>query len=201
MEHERISAAALSGTKLVAWGARLPDQPYVTVGSDNRAGGRLATAHLLARGRRHIAFVGDCRLPEIAQRHDGYLDALRAAGLPADGALVVPTLFEAKDALAAMGRLMERPILIDGVVAASDVIAIAAIQALAAAGFRVPTDVSVIGFDDIVMAAHTSPPLTTIRQDIARGAEALADRMLALIEGGAAECLEMSPILIVRGST
>ena len=201
LEHEQISAAALSGTKLVVWGARLPDQHYVTVGTDNREGGRLATAHLIEHGRQSIAFVGDCRLPEIKQRYDGYLDALHAAGVAHDPALVIPTLFEPADALEATRKLISGSIKIDGIVAASDVIAIAAMEALKASGAGVPYDVAVVGFDDIAMAVHTSPPLTTVRQDIPRGAKGLVDGILGLIEGKGAQSLELIPELIVRGSS
>jgi DNA-binding LacI/PurR family transcriptional regulator len=201
LEHEQISAASAAGTKLVVWGARLPDQPYATVGTSNRAGGRMATSHLLERGRRRIAFIGDCRLPEISQRHDGYLEALDAAGIDRDPDLVVPSLFESEAATAAVQRLLDRKIRFDAITAASDVIAIAAIRVLTAAGLRVPEDIAVTGFDDIAMAGFTAPPLTTIRQNIEAGAGHLADRILTLIDGGAAESLEMPPVLIVRGSS
>jgi DNA-binding LacI/PurR family transcriptional regulator len=201
LEHEQIAAAAKNGVKLVVWGAKLPDPRYITVGTDNREGGRLATAHLIERGRRAIAFLGDCRLPEIRQRCDGYLDALSAVGLPHDPFRVIPSLFEATDAQAAMQKLLASGTRFDAIVAASDVIAIAAMRTLTAAGRRVPQDIAITGFDDIAMAAHTNPTLTTIRQDIPRGAAFLADRIIELIEGRDAESLEMAPALIVRGSS
>lgn len=200
LESEQITQAAAGGTKLVVWGARLPGQGYVTVGTDNRAGGRLATDHLIQQRRRHIAFIGDCRLPEIKQRYDGYREALQAAGLEHDPRLVIPTLFEPRDALDAMRKLISSSVRFDGIVAASDVIAIAAIQVLTQAGTRVPQDVAVTGFDDIFMAAHTSPPLTTVRQDIPRGAKALADSILELIDGGQPHSVEFPGELIIRGS-
>jgi DNA-binding LacI/PurR family transcriptional regulator len=201
LEHAQISAAASGGMPVVVWGAKMKGQTYITVGTDNREGGRMAALHLIARNRRAIAFVGDCRVPEVRQRHAGYLAALKAAGIIADSRLVVPSLFEPEDALLAIRRLIDSGAGFDGIVAASDVIAMAAIQALSAAGRRVPEDVAVTGFDDIAMAAHATPPLTTIRQDIARGAALLTEFILDRVDGKAPRSIEMEPELVVRGST
>jgi DNA-binding LacI/PurR family transcriptional regulator len=201
LEHDQIAAASAAGVPLVVWGARLPDEPYLTVGTDNVEGGRLATAHLLARGRRSIAFIGDSGLPEIGQRYAGFVAALNAVGMSPDPGLLVPCRFEPDDALRAARRLIAGPVAFDGIVAASDVIAMAALQALSAAGLKVPEQVSVTGFDDILMAAHTTPALTTIRQDIARGARLLTERILELIDGKPIESVEMPPSLVIRGST
>jgi DNA-binding LacI/PurR family transcriptional regulator len=88
----------------------------------------------------------------------------------------------------------------DGIVAASDVIAMSALRALAERGLGVPGDVGVVGYDDVILAAHTTPPLTTIRQDLARGAMLLVDLLLRAIAGEAVESAVMEPTLVVRGS-
>jgi DNA-binding LacI/PurR family transcriptional regulator len=88
----------------------------------------------------------------------------------------------------------------DGIVAASDVIAMSALRALAERGRRVPQDVGVIGYDDIVTAMHTTPPLTTIRQDVRHGAAVMVDLLFRRINGEDVEPLAMQPELILRGS-
>jgi len=93
LEHAAINDAARAGIPLVAWGAKLPAQKYPVVGTDNRLGGRLATERLLSQGCRRIVFLGDERLPEIAHRHDGYRQALRAAGIKPSPELLVRSGF------------------------------------------------------------------------------------------------------------
>ena len=102
---------------------------------------------------------------------------------------------EAVEALLASGEAF------DGLVAASDVIASAALQVLTAHGRAVPADVGVVGFDDIGLAAHTYPPLTTIRQEIRQGAQLLAEAVLAKIDGHQARSSQIAPKLVVRGSS
>lgn len=201
LEHDHISTAASMGIPLVVWGAQMKNQNYISVGTNNRVGAKMATAHLIERGRRRIAFIGDTRLPEIAQRFEGYVSALRGAGLELDERRVASSNFEPDDAFKASTRLLQRLPDTDGIVAASDVIAIASMAASDASDRKVPSDISVVGFDDIAVASHTSPSLTTIRQDIARGSALLAQSILSRIDGKPVKSVEMKPVLIVRNST
>lgn len=200
-EHAAINEAARTGIPMSVWGSQLPGQKYAVVGTDNRLGGRLGTGHLLERGRKRIVFLGDERLPEVAHRHDGYRQALRDAGVKVAPERLVRTGFAAADAEARMAEAIASGLVFDGVVAASDVIAIAAMRALSAAGRRVPEDVAVVGFDDILLAEHAHPPLTTVRQELARGAVALVDTVIAAIRGEAHDSTLLPPTLIVRAST
>ena len=100
-----------------------------------------------------------------------------------------------------MERLLERAPEIDAVFAASDLMAIGAMAALSAAGRRVPQDVAVVGYDDVTLAAHTAPALTTIRQDLVVGAKALIEILFRRIAGEPAQSLQLDPQLIVRGSS
>lgn len=200
LEHRTIEAAARAGLPLVVWGARLPQQSYLTVGSDNREGGLLATRHLLARGRRRIAYLGNERLPEVALRVAGYREAHAQAGLQADPALLVPCGFEPAAAAAAVRQLLQDGVAVDAIVAASDVIAMTAAHVLHAGGIRVPQDVAVVGFDDLEMAAHTSPSLTTVRQEVADGARQMVALLLGQIRGEQAEPVLLPTRLVVRQS-
>jgi DNA-binding LacI/PurR family transcriptional regulator len=89
----------------------------------------------------------------------------------------------------------------DAIFAASDVIAISAIRALADAGRSVPRDVAVVGFDDIALAAHANPPLTTVRQDLAQGAKLLVDLVFRRIGGEDTASVVLPAELVVRESS
>ncbi len=199
-EHPSINDAARAGMSLVAWGTQLRAQKYPSVGTDNRLGGLLSANHLLDHGRRRLAFIGDERLPEIRHRFDGYRAALRARGLRPLADLHVRSAFAAEDAFRAARRLVEGSCPFDGVVAASDVIAMNAMRAITEAGLRVPQDVSVVGFDDILLAAYAQPALTTVRQDLPRGAVALADTVIAAVRGDKPASTVLAPTLVVRAS-
>ena len=200
-QHEALNLAAQYYPPLVVWGAHLPQQNYCVVGLDNAAGGRLATEHLISLGRRRIAFLGDPNLPEIGQRHEGYLTACRNAGLVYDPDLDAPVAFTARTAEEAAARFVAAHPDFDGLFAASDVIALAAIDALKRSGRRVPEDVAVVGFDDSTIAAHTHPPLTTVRQDLALAAKLMIDHLFERIDEGRPMGTTLTPELVVRGSS
>jgi DNA-binding LacI/PurR family transcriptional regulator len=150
------------------------------VDSDNTGGARTAVAHLL-RDRRAVAtitgpldmYVARCRL-------DGYREALEDADAAADG-LVASGDFTEEGGLRAMREILTRRPDVDGVFAASDVMAIGALRALRQAGRRVPDDVALIGFDDSVLARHTDPPLTSVRQPIQEMGRTMARVLLEQI--------------------
>jgi DNA-binding LacI/PurR family transcriptional regulator len=150
--------------------------PYVD--ADNRGGARLAVEHLLAGGRRAIATVtGPSNMNAGIDRFDGYRDALAAAAIELRPALVEEGDFGEASGYRAMKALLLREPRIDGVFAASDLMALGALRALREAGREVPDDVGVVGFDDAPLASHSVPPLTTVRQPLdemtARTAEIL----------------------------
>lgn len=199
-EHETLQQAARTATPFVVWGGHLPKQRYCSVGSDNLQGGRLATEHLLALGRRHILFLGDPAIPEIRLRCNGYEQALAAAPGGRASASIVKAHLTPDAASTAMQTFLRRGRSFDAVFAATDLIAISAMRVLAAAGLRVPQDVAVVGFDGLEVGAHVHPALSTVRQDLARGAALLVDLLLQRIEGRAAEPVLMPCELVVRES-
>ncbi|HBK56987.1 MAG TPA: LacI family transcriptional regulator [Xanthomonadales bacterium] len=199
-EHDAINAAVGRGVPVVVWGEQLPGQRYATVGSDNAEGAALATRHLLEHGRDRIAFLGDERVPEAAARLAGFRAELARHGRTPQRNLLVRASFEADEAYRAVKAMLAKGARPDGVVACSDVIALSAIRALGEAGLRVPQDVSVIGFDDIAMAAYSHPSLTTVRQDLPGGAALLVEKVLAAIAGEATTTHVLAPVLMVRES-
>jgi DNA-binding LacI/PurR family transcriptional regulator len=196
-----LDAVAARYKPLVVWGGHGAGQVHCSVGSDNRKGGDLAASHLIARGCERIAFFGDPKAQEIAQRLDGCRDAMARAGL-ADQLTVVPAHLVAEaahpDIAAYLGQADQRP---QGIFAASDVIAMSALRALAEQGLSVPGDVRVIGYDGLAMGEQTVPRLSTISQDLTEGAGHLVDMLLRRIAGEDTESVVMAPKLVVRMST
>lgn len=198
---EPLSVLTGRAIPLVVWGAHSRRQNYCVVGCDNVAGGELATGHLLDGGSSAIVFLGDPSVPEVASRLEGYRSAHVARGLKVRPELVVPVPFVADSAHRAVVDLIARRVRFDAVFACSDVLALSAIQALREARRTVPDDVAVVGYDDIELAAHCHPALSTIRQPIATGGRALVDSLLALLDGQKVRSTTLRTELIVRSSS
>jgi DNA-binding LacI/PurR family transcriptional regulator len=199
--HDQLNAMALRGVPFVVWGAQLPGQLYATVGSDNRQGGRLATAHLLAQGARRVAFLGDPELPEVGQRHQGYLDALAEAGIEADPRLCRPVPFVREQIEQEVEAMCKQRLAFDGLFAASDLMAMTAVSTLRRRKRRVPEDVLVAGYDDIELAAHFHPTLTTVRQTIAAAGEQLVASLLSQLDGERPQSCLLTTELVQRDSS
>jgi DNA-binding LacI/PurR family transcriptional regulator len=198
--HDRFNQLAETETRFIVWGSELPGQQYCSVGSDNIRGGLRATAHLLNQGRRRIAFLGDTGALEVQHRYDGYLDAHRRAGLMPDPALLVPVPFEISSAETVVDGMLGRGTDFDAIVAAGDLIALGAIRSLQKSGRLVPQDVSVVGYDNIQLAAFSQPGLTTISQDMEKAGRLMVSKLLAASEGIALRSERLPADLIVRES-
>ncbi len=199
---EKLRALDRANTRFIIWGPTINEQPGHSIGCDNVAGGLQATKHLLETGRRKIAFLGNTtrRFPELAARYEGYRLALADFGLEAKAALRVDAENLSNLGYLGIEKLLERGQKFDAVFAVTDAIAIDAIHALQQNGYDVPGDVAVVGFDDIPLAAHVTPALTTVRQDISQASEGLVKSIVGLIEGEPVESSLMAPRLIVRQS-
>lgn len=152
--------------------------PYV--GIDNFLAARDAVQHLIARGRRRIALINsDEHYVYARQRRDGYLDALAQAGLEASESWRMNVNCLDYDAGAAAAQaLMRLDPAPDAIFAVSDTLAVGVINGLRGAGWRVPDDVAVVGFDDIALAAQIDPPLTTVAQPMRELGETAARLLL-----------------------
>ncbi|MDF0488921.1 LacI family DNA-binding transcriptional regulator [Sphingomonas sp. H39-1-10] len=199
----RLDHLAEQGTHVVRWGAIGTGPAGITVGSDNRGGGALATAHLIGRGRRRIAFLGttDARYPEVSDRYHGYRDALAAAGFVAEPELQIDAVTTEAAGQAAVEELARCGIGYDAIFAASDSIAIGAMRALSMQGRTVPADVAIVGFDDLPSAQLTSPPLSSVTQDTRNAGEALVGTLLARLRGEPADTAPLPTRLVVRASS
>lgn len=172
---------------------------------DDVAGGQLAARHLIEQGHRHLAFVGDESLAiPVHDRLTGVRAAVAEMGpdvrldiLPADltaeaGRDVAATLAGMSDA--------ERP---TGVTTAIDLLAVGVLRGLLQDGVRVPDDLSLVGYDDIPVAAQLSVPLTTVRRPHYKMGIAAAEMLAAAISGAMPRPRHVvfSPELVVREST
>jgi DNA-binding LacI/PurR family transcriptional regulator len=191
-----------AGTRFVRWGPVAEGEPGVTIGSDNAAGGALAGAHLIARGRRKIAFLGHVsdHYPEFRDRFRGLRRACRAAGIALDPALRADAISTEANGEVAMDRLIASGRPFDAVFAASDLIALGAMRALARAGLEVPRHVAVVGFDDIPSASLSSPALTTVAQDVRTAGHILVETLLATLKGAQPKNRRLPVTLSVRRS-
>jgi DNA-binding LacI/PurR family transcriptional regulator len=149
------------GVPVVAVGRYELDIPHVAV--DDVAAAECAVSHLTALGHRRIAFLGGpLNSTTVQDRYSGYSAALMRIGEPLDEQLVIQTPLTLEGGAQAITRLVAAGAPFTAVFCATDEVAFGAMSALRELGLRVPTDVSVAGFNDVVMSAHSDPPLTTI---------------------------------------
>ncbi|MEN8800613.1 MAG: substrate-binding domain-containing protein [Thiogranum sp.] len=200
-QHDELNALAAGATHMVVWGYPVKDKHYVVVGGDNISGGYKAARHLLETGRRKVAFFGNTNNPENAARHDGYIRALAEFGIDPDPELKIDIPFEMNRAREVIIDLLESKVELDSVLCISDVIALATLSTLQELGFLVPKDIAVVGYDDISLAAYSSPPLTTVRQNIRHAGRILVESLLGLIKGEDVPDAMLASDLVIRKST
>ncbi|GAA2435021.1 LacI family DNA-binding transcriptional regulator [Streptomyces macrosporus] len=192
------------GLPTVLAGRRSPAESLNHVHSDNVGGARAAVRHLLERGRSGIATIaGPLDMDVGNSRLRGWREALRDAGRKVDESLVEPADFTEEGGRSAMRALLERHPGLDAVFAASDVMAAGALAELRGHGRRVPDDVAVVGFDDSIVARHTDPPLTSVRQPVEEIGRTITELLLREIEapGSARHHVVLPTSLVVRDST
>jgi DNA-binding LacI/PurR family transcriptional regulator len=186
----------------IVWGVPLPQRSYCSVNGDNLTGGRLAVQHLIQLGRQRIAFLGGPSHDlETQLRYQGYETALQEAGRTIDPTLVAYGDYTSKSGAEAIQRLLEQAPNLDAVFVNSDVMAIAAMRTLREQGCRVPEDVAVVGYDDISLAMHCDPPLTTIRQNIQEAGRLLVQNLMQYLETRIVTNVTMPVELVVRKSS
>ncbi|MFJ4143824.1 LacI family DNA-binding transcriptional regulator [Pseudomonas sp. NPDC089734] len=161
----------------------IKDGRYPTISLDNHAAARAMTEHLIELGHRRIGLIkGPRSSPLTRDRVDGYIEALKQAGIAFDPTLICHGDFSLKagyDGAAAMLELPERP---TALFCENDEMAIGALKRIKQQGLRVPEDLSLVGFDDIPLAAYCDPPLTTIAQPAEVFGQKAVEMLVALIE-------------------
>ncbi|MEV6790551.1 LacI family DNA-binding transcriptional regulator [Streptomyces sp. NPDC051320] len=192
----RITELHRKGLPVVLIDDRGHHPEFPSVVTTNREGGASAARHLLAAGRtKPLVITGPLHFGCTRERSAGFC-ALQPGAIVATGDFTEPAGYRAVDELIASGTAF------DSVFAHNDISAAGALRALRAAGRSVPDDVAVVGFDDIPMAEHTVPPLTTVRQPTRRMGETAARMLLGHLGGvpTPAEPVVLPTELVVRSS-
>jgi LacI family transcriptional regulator len=186
---------------LLSHAARIPSVDVIL--TMNREGAHLATVHFLEHGYKRIALIaGPLDSPDASEREDGYRQALREHGVPIEEELLVRGDFRQPGGYQAMNQLLQLAQPPRAVFAANDEMAFGALEAIKAHGLRIPEDIAIIGFDDIPLAAHLRPSLTTVRQPVRDFARVAVERLVTRLAGGGGspETLVLPAILVIRRS-
>ena len=172
-----------------------------TLGIDDGPGIRAAVEHLVGLGHRHIAHVsGPQSMVHGRSRRTAWADALRDAGLP-EG-ICVEADFSAESGAAATRELLDLAEPPTAIVFANDLMAMAGLSLAVSRGVSVPGQLSVTGYDDMEIAAHLQPSLTTVSTDVVTWGRAAATRLLEMVDGRDPSPVDLPPArLVVRAST
>jgi LacI family transcriptional regulator len=189
---------------VVLMGSRRSDEKIVTLTVDDVQGAFLATSHLLDLGHRRIGMItppvgGDVEANRVA----GFLKAHKARAIKVDRDLLVPGGFDVSDGQRGVTELLRLRKPPTAIVAANDLVAIGALNALRHLNKRVPEDVAVVGYDNIRMAELFNPPITTIAQPLYRMGESATQAILARINEPdlTGEMIRFETELLIRGSS
>ena len=202
LQHEitHLVEALATSPVPIAWVGRpriALDPGTIVVDSDNYGGGVQAAQALLGAGRRRLGIItGPSDMEPARARARGWNDELVRNGI-----VPLPTVhgdFTLDGGAAAMARLLRRAPDIDGVFACSDLMAVGAIRVLQASGRQVPADISVVGFDDVLIAMTCDPPLTTVRQPLADMGRVAAETLIAATRGKPFTAEHVLPTTLVR---
>ncbi len=183
-----------------------PDGSLCSVTVDDARGGELAAGHLFDEGHRSLVLInGPVSIRQCADRRRGARRAARRAGLVADDAIVEVGVaaLTAEQGETAMRRILADGALPSAVMCANDLLALGALKALSAAGVRIPEDVGIVGYDDVVFSSMLSPALTSVRQPKLELGASAAELLLEELRDGDHEHrqLTFAPELVVRASS
>ncbi|WP_437608991.1 substrate-binding domain-containing protein [Sorangium sp. So ce834] len=203
IELHGIEALARAGVPFITVGTRAAEVDCPAVIPDNRGGMRSAVRHLIEHGHRRIAFVGYFDAYDVRERFAAYKDTLDEAGIPFDPDLVVRS--DNNWYSGGQGAAPALLALLPGCTAAvfgTDKNALGMMPLLKAAGVRIPEDLAIVGFDDVVDAQGVDPPLTTVRQRFEMMGSAACELIVSMVAGEPfpAEGVHTDNALVVRSS-
>lgn len=182
----------------------LPNVLVDVVLTDHQLGGYLATRHLIELGHQRIACIaGPSSITPSAERITGYEKALEEAGLPCDENLIIRGDYHAQSGMDVTNAILNMTPRPTAIFALNDLMALGALRAASEAGYSVPKDLAIVGYDDLELSRFTSPPLTTISQPkkeiSAQAVNLLVQRMSG--KSQSPRRVVLPPELIVRRST
>lgn len=182
----------------------IPNVEVDAVLTDHQLGGWLATHHLIELGHKRIACIaGPSSITPGAERLIGYRKALEEAGIPFDESLIIRGDYHAQSGMDITQSILQMNPRPTAIFALNDLMALGALRAAAEAGYVIPRDLAVVGYDDLEISRFTNPPLTTIAQPKKEiGVQAvhlLVDRMTR--KSNTPNRLVLEPELIIRRST
>ncbi len=200
-QNSAIDQLTTKEAPIITCGSDLYDNAC-SVDCDNIAGGRLAAEHLLQCGCRQVAFLGGPEgRDETGLRFRGFSEILKKSGIDTPQSHIAFGDYLSSSGYKLMNQLLERTPGVDGIFACSDLMAMGAMEALRENNREVGRDISVVGFDDIPFAQFSSPPLTTIRQNIFRIGEILVHKLMQYMNDGVVSKSILPVELVVRKST
>jgi LacI family transcriptional regulator len=174
----------------------------ISIRSDHMDAARQLAGYLLSLGHRRIAFISGPTVNLAAmERLLGFQQALAKTGISLDPDLVRQSGWNTDEAYQTAHALLDQRRDFTALVAGSDLMAIGILRALHEHNLQVPRDISLTGFDDVILSQYTTPPLTTVRQDTEKMGREAIQRLIALIEGEETTSLVVPTQLVIRGST
>lgn len=203
-QDDRIDVLRQHSVPFVAFGRTENDNDFPFVDEDGRAGIRQVVDHLVKLGHQRIACISEpLHLTKSFHRLQGYVEGLEAHQLPHDPALIVESNFRQRSGRLSALELLSLPEPPTAIVACNDLLAVGAIAAAREMGLVVGRDVSITGFDDILLAEHMNPPLTTVHQPAHQMGAMIAEMLLKLINGEPVpeRQILIQPSLIIRQSS
>lgn len=187
---------------LIAVGRSIDSLESQCIQVDNRIGAAQAMRHLLDLGHRRIAYIsGIPAHVDSRERRHGYEQALQEAGIPLDERLVVEGNFTEQSGTLALEALLARGIHFSAIFAGNDQMAYGIQLGLYRHRLRVPDDIALVGFDDLLGSAYTTPPLTTVRQHMLEQGRRAARGLLNLLAGRPPDLTPVTTELVIREST
>jgi DNA-binding LacI/PurR family transcriptional regulator len=199
IDDPRIAAVKAEEIPYICAGRPSDDSPFVAI--DGQAGTLEAMAHLIVRGHERIGLIQPLLEQTLAAEQDaGYREALDESGIAFEPSLIVEGGQTEAEGYAAAEELLTLPEPPTAIIAGTAALAFGAFHAIHDQGYRVGPDIAVISFEDTPAMAHTTPPLTAVRQPLHDWGQALADSLVEIVTNKITPQIIFSPQLIVRRS-
>ncbi|HHW58466.1 MAG TPA: LacI family transcriptional regulator, partial [Clostridia bacterium] len=203
-KHEHIMELVKSGIPIVIMDRRVDSEDIYGVFLDNYEGGYIATKHLIDLGHKKIACItGPLNISNAKERLEGYKRALLDNGIEIDEMLIFEGDYKINSGIIGTETLLDTDKDITAIFACNDLMAYGAYKTIRSYGYKIPDDISIVGFDDIQLSQILEPQLTTIKQPAYDMGLTAARMLIKLIEKEGAEekTFIFEPQLIIRQST